>query len=450
MRPASGLFAVCALLAGCLVPGAALAAPTAGPGQWYISDYGIDRAWKTSTGKGVKVAVIDSGIKDSHEDLHDTVVAAKDFSGSGKDGRTPVGPEETIKHGTAVAGVIAGQGVGEGPRGVAPDAELLSASMWLGSGAPDGSSDSRTQAAQAVRWAVDKGARVINMSLGWDDPAWPESWDEAFGYAYSKDVLVVACVGNRSQGARRAWSPATVPGVIGVGGLGRDGRVDQASSAPGTSVDLMGPAQAIPVPFYQGGYAEAEGCSFAAPVVAGVAALIRSAHPDYSADQVSDVLLHSAAPVKGHKGRGTAAQPDPTVGFGRLDPLAALAASPAEHPRSAAEELAAWKTMHRRADTAPQNTAGASAPATTAAATDTPAQAQQGRPRAVLGPVVLASGIIAALVCACLGLIRVRRGSGAGAGQSARMAAEQGGIGAESPCGRPGDGPADSRTSEEL
>src|SRR5690625_5646495 len=73
----------------------------------------MDRLRKKTTGKGVKVAVIDSGVNTDHEDLEGVVSKAKDFSGLGKDGTTPIGGKTTIHHGTAVAGVIAGQGVGD-------------------------------------------------------------------------------------------------------------------------------------------------------------------------------------------------------------------------------------------------------------------------------------------------------------------------------------------------
>ncbi len=327
--------------------------PQAGPGQWYVEPYGLQKAWETTTGAGVTVAVIDSGIDDDHDDLRGTVTGAKDFSGVGTDGTTPVGPDATIHHGTAVAGVIAGQGEGVAPTGVAPDADLLSASMWLGSGLPEGAVSSRTQAAQALRWAVDSGADVVNMSLGWSDPAWSSDWDEAFAHAHENDVVVIACVGNRSQGATRAWAPSTVPGVVGVGGLSTDGTVYQPGSAPGTAVDLMGPAQDIPVPWYEGGVANAEGCSFAAPFVAGVAALVRSDRPDLSADQVVALLESTAKPVQGHTHTphpGDPQAPDPIVGHGRVDPVAALDAEvPASVP-SAATELQDWIRMHRRAD----------------------------------------------------------------------------------------------------
>lgn len=347
LRQVLGSLAILVLGGSLLSPGAPVhAAPKASPGQWFIESYGIDKAWERTTGKGVKVAIIDSGVKGDHENLTGKVVGAKDFSGSKTDGQTPVGPKDTVRHGTAVAGVIAGNGSNLGPRGVAPDAELLSASMWLGSGGPADAPSSRQQAADAIKWSVDNGAKVINMSLGWADPAWPEYWDEAFSYAYEKDAVIIACVGNASQGATRAWSPATVPGVVGVGGLKKDDSIDSESTAPGIAVDLMGPAQNIPVPYYEGGYAEAEGCSFAAPFVSGVATLIRSEHPEYSADQVVAAMTSTAKPVKGHDQEKPV---DPIVGHGRIDPVAALDAKPGKDVKSAKKELAEWVRMHRRA-----------------------------------------------------------------------------------------------------
>lgn len=356
----------------------ALAAPEPGPGQWYIKKYGIDDMWKKSTGKGVKVAVIDSGVNTKHEDLKGVVSKSKDFSGLDKDGKTPIGGKTTIHHGTAVSGVIAGQGQGAGPTGVAPDADILSASMWLGPDRPEESGSTREQADQAIRWAVDSGAEVINMSLGWDDPAWPQSWDESFAYAYEKDVVVVACVGNASQGATQAWSPSTVPGVVGVGGLGKDNKVLKESTAPGTAVDLMGPAEDIPIPYYSGGYAEGQGCSFASPIVSGMAALMRAEDPDLSADEVTAKLTSTAKPVPGHKGQSEKGEPDPIVGWGRIDPKAAMTAKVPKAVPSAADALADWVTMHRRAKA-------------DSAETGTAAPAEENNPKAVAPKDVVSS-----------------------------------------------------------
>ncbi|WP_193072658.1 MULTISPECIES: S8 family peptidase [unclassified Brevibacterium] len=379
---------VLGLLMGTTQP--AMAAPEAGPGQWFIKDYGIDDLWKKSTGKGVKVAVIDSGVNAKHDDLGGVVTKSKDFSGLDKDGRTPIGGKTTIHHGTAVAGVIAGQGKGAGPTGVAPDVDILSASMWLGPDRPKKSGSTREQADKAIRWAVDSGAKVINMSLGWDDPAWPSSWDKSFAYAYEKDVVIVACVGNASQGATQAWSPSTVPGVIGVGGLGKNNRVLSESTAPGTAVDLMGPAADIPIPYYSGGYAEGQGCSFASPIVSGVAALIRAEDPDLSADEVAAKLTSTAKPVPGHKGQSKKGKPDPIVGWGRLDPKAAMKSDVPKTVPSAADALADWVKMHRRGQSDP-------------AETDNAAPAEDNNPKAVAPKDVVSSQSTPQLGFAILG-----------------------------------------------
>ncbi|HLS33176.1 MAG TPA: S8 family serine peptidase, partial [Brevibacterium sp.] len=124
-------------------------APEPGPGQWFMDDYDIPELWETGRGDGVTVAVIDSGVSDEHENLTDRVTAARDFSGAGKDGTEPVGAESIIHHGTAVAGVVAGTGAGSGPVGVAPEARIASASVWLGGGAPEAAQSTRVQAEQA-------------------------------------------------------------------------------------------------------------------------------------------------------------------------------------------------------------------------------------------------------------------------------------------------------------
>ena len=422
--------------------------PEPGPGQWFMEDYDIPELWETTRGEGVTVAVIDSGVSDDHENLTGRVTESRDFSGAGKDGTEPVGAESIIHHGTAVAGVVAGSGAGSGPVGVAPEAEIASASVWLGGGAPSAAQSTRVQAEKALRWAVDSGASVINMSLGWDDPSWPQKWDDAFAYAYEHDAVVIACVGNRSQGATQAWSPATVPGVVGVGGLTQSGAVRDTSSAPGTAVDLMGPAEDIPVPYWDGGYGTADGCSFAAPVVSGIAALLRSAHPDWSADEVVAALHETAGPVADHEGLGSYEEPDPIVGYGRVDPAAALAWESDDEVPSASEQLSAWVEMHRRSEADPE---GAHAGGESSAAEDgaTPeADSTDGTvvaadvPRQVLGPAVLIGGgvIGAALLTAALVVgVRSRRAVREPAGGTDRTADDTARATAAPPAGGPAD-----------
>lgn len=325
--------------------------------EWWLGQYDVRQAWKVTKGRGVTVAVIDSGVDDKQPDLKGSVTAATDMSGLGADGTTPIGSSESLFHGTAVASVLAGHGHGKdgkaGVVGVAPRAKLLSASVWLGANMPSGASDQRAEVAKAVRWAVDKGASVINLSLGWNDPSWPTSWDSAFRYAAKHDVVVVACVGNRSQGATQAWSPSTIPGVIGVTGLRKNGTVSKAESAPGIAVDLAGPGENIPVSWYRGGYANAEGSSFATPVVAGAAALIRAAHPHMSAANVINRLYVTARPVKDHHGTTSAGRPDPLVGRGRVDVGAAVTKKIPSVTANPDGSLSQWITMHRRATGAP-------------------------------------------------------------------------------------------------
>ena len=162
--------------------------------EYWLTDYGFTAAWASTTGDGVLVSVIDSGIADVPE-LAGAVVGGADFSGQGSaDGRTPVGPSPN--HGTLVASVLAarGEGDGDGMIGTAPGAQLLSASISIDPDAPVPFDD---QIPQAVRWSVDQGATVINMSITRGSLSWPESWDDAFLYAAEHNVVIVAASGNR-------------------------------------------------------------------------------------------------------------------------------------------------------------------------------------------------------------------------------------------------------------
>src|SRR5690606_20725852 len=101
------------------------------------------------------------------------------------------------EHGTLVASILAGRGEGEGVGliGTAPEAKILTASVGFGT-----SVNVDQQIADAVVWAVDSGADIINLSLTRNHPDWPESWDRAFSYAFEHDVIIVAAAGNRGSG----------------------------------------------------------------------------------------------------------------------------------------------------------------------------------------------------------------------------------------------------------
>ena len=184
--------------------------------EYWLNDYGIRSAWSTTKGEGVTIAVIDTGIDGSHPDLAGAVSGGTDFSGQGAaNGQQPVGDPDDSSHGTMVASLLAGRGNGSaGIIGVAPEADLLSISIGVG----DPGADSDQQIADAVLWAVDHGADVINMSLTRNTPDWPRSWDDAFLYAMDNDVVVVAAAGNRGSGTKAVGAPATMPGVLTVAG----------------------------------------------------------------------------------------------------------------------------------------------------------------------------------------------------------------------------------------
>ena len=358
-RTASALLAM-TLAAGSLAAGLA-AAPAAHADSWrdkqyWLAESGITKAWEVSKGAGVKVAVIDSGVDAQHPDIKGAVTGGYDASGSGSpDGLKSIGGKP--EHGTLVATMLAGRGhqpadakvtpspgaavVGpDGIVGVAPEAQILSVSTWLGSANPAGKSD-QDQIPEAVRWAVDNGAKVINISLGSTNPQWPQSWDAAFLYAEQKDVVIVAAAGNRVGGNIQVGAPATIPGVLTVAGLDRKGVASIDSSSQGISIGVAAPAENLLGGLPGGGYAEWAGTSGATPIVAGVAALIRSKWPEMSAKQVINRIVTTAKDA-GAQGK------DPLYGFGVLNAEAALKDPVPEAASNPLGSISDWIRVHRR------------------------------------------------------------------------------------------------------
>lgn len=351
-----------AVLASLMLAGPAQADSTRDKEYW-LDSYGIRAAWDESQGEGVKVAVIDSGVDGTHPDLKGVVVGGTDASGSGDpDGQRGIG--QTPEHGTLVATLLAGRGhapdkdekddkkkdkepkdkgIGagtDGVIGVAPKAQILTASTWLGTPNPSGVGVDE-QIPAAVRWAVDNGAQVINMSLTSSSTSWPESWDAAFLYAEQHDVVVVAAAGNRAGGTEQSGAPATIPGVLTVAGLNRDGEASQEASAQSIVIGVAAPAENLVGGLPGGLYADWSGTSGATPLVSGVAALIRSKYPDMSAAQVINRIISTAkdSGVPGH---------DPIYGYGVLNAEAALNAEVPEVAANPLGSIAQWITVHRR------------------------------------------------------------------------------------------------------
>ncbi|MGK5630196.1 type VII secretion-associated serine protease mycosin [Streptomyces sp. URMC 123] len=291
--------------------------------EWALDALRVSEAWKTTKGKGVTVAVLDTGVDDQHPDLTGQVLPGRDLVGFGA-GR---GDRPWARHGTAMAGIIAGHGHGpggtDGVLGVAPEAKILPVRVILEESDPDRSRARGLRGgalADGIRWAADNGADVINLSLGDDSrSAHPEpAEDAAVRYALAKGSVVVASAGNGGQDGDRASYPAAYPGVIAVTAVDRNGRRAPFSTrrwyatvcAPGVDVVIADPDRR---------YYEGWGTSAAAAFVSGAVALVRSAHPGLAPAQIKSLLTRTArnAPAGGR---------DDELGAGTVDPAAAIAA----------------------------------------------------------------------------------------------------------------------------
>lgn len=321
--------------------------------QYWLDDYGIRAAWATTRGEGVTIAVIDTGIDSGVRELRGAVTDGADFSGLGAaNGQKPVGSSGS-EHGTMVASLAAGRGTGTGSGviGSAPGASLLSLSIGFG----QGTRDSDTQIAEAVRWAVDHGADVINMSLTRNTLDWPESWDDAFLYAMEHDVVVVAAAGNRGSGTVEVGAPATMPGVLTVSGVDRNGSASFDASSQGITIGVAAPSEELVGVIPGGQYVTWSGTSGATPIVAGVVALVRAAHPDLDAANVVNRIIRTA------RDRGPAGA-DFTYGYGLVDARAAVEADVPLVEENPAGDLAEWIRLNRRAAATPVPTAIAAPP----------------------------------------------------------------------------------------
>lgn len=312
--------------------------------EYWLDGAGIREAWRVTRGKGVTIAVIDTGIGQPPVTFDGAVVDGTDVSGSGTpDGRTPVGPVDS-NHGSWVASLAAGRGNpdGTGMIGVAPEANLLSVSLGFGASA---SVPFAEQVAEAMRWSVDHGADIINLSFTTNTLDWDESWDEAFLYAFEHDVVVVVAAGNRGSGTSMVGAPATIPGVLTVGGVDQTGTASRDASTQGITIGISAPSESLLGMSADGTVVSWDGTSGAAPIVAGAAALVRAAHPELDAANVINRIIKTAIEVPG------ARQPqDPLYGYGLLDAHAAVTASVPSVTANPMGDLEDWIRVHRRAE----------------------------------------------------------------------------------------------------
>ncbi|WP_110588630.1 S8 family peptidase [Microbacterium suaedae] len=316
--------------------------------EYWLEQYGIADAWETTRGEGTTIAVVDSGVASDIEGLDEAVVGGTDVSGVGSpDGRTPLGSNvHTRSHGTWVASLAAARGTeeDEGMIGVAPEADILSVSLGFGSISEVSFSE---QVAEAIRWSVDNGADIINLSFTTNQTAWDESWDDAFLYAFEHDVVVVVAAGNRGSGTEHVGAPATVPGVLVVGGVDRRGFASYEASTQGITIDVSAPSEDLLGISPAGTIDPVEGTSGAAPLVAGIAALVRSEFPDLGAGDVINRIVQTAVPSPRQDG-----EHDPIYGYGLVDAEQAVTAGIPRVDDDPAAELRDWIRINRSADSA--------------------------------------------------------------------------------------------------
>ncbi|MGF1241553.1 S8 family serine peptidase [Streptomyces sp. 2-6] len=280
--------------------------------QWYLQPMQAEKMWKISTGKGVKVAVIDGGVNPDTPSLEGQVLADE----------TPKSvayqaTEDYDGHGTTMAELIAGTGAGGGLKGLAPGAKIVPYRVALDSSPKEG--DKKVpEDWQAIRAAADTDAKIISMSIG---GLYDPKEEEAIEYAASKGKLMIAAVGNAGRGKGDIDYPAAANYVIGVSSMDASGTVSKFSSH-GNYVDLTAPGEGIP------GWCDAtfrsycddyNGTSPATAIAAASAALIWSAHPDWTVNQVTRALIDTA-------GRSWPKNdPSQYLGYGAIRPKNVLA-----------------------------------------------------------------------------------------------------------------------------
>ena len=282
--------------------------------QWHLDAMHAEDMWRTSTGKGITVALIDTGVDKSNPDLEGQVLDGKDFAPA-----SHAGDENTDDngHGTGMAGLIAGTGAyagGKGAFGLAPGVKILPVRM---PGAEDVSPFAVSgYFSKGIRYAADSGARIINISMGGGSNA--RELTEAVRYALGKGSLVFAAVGNDAEKQHEVEYPAATPGVVGVAAVGKD--LKRASfSQYGPQVDIAAPGvDMVHACGGKTGLCRTEGTSDATALASASAALVWSSHPTWTNNQVLRVMLNTlGAPTDG-------AKRNDSIGYGIVRPRVAL------------------------------------------------------------------------------------------------------------------------------
>jgi hypothetical protein len=304
---------------------------------WVLNELNVQPAWTVTQGKGVVVAVIDSGVDPNVTDLAGNVLTGPNLSGV----RTSPSSPNWGVHGTWMASLVAGHGNGPGDTsgiiGTAPESKVLSIRVITDSGDPHDTAYEREPAAagqselaEAITYAVAHHVQVISMSLGYSQQSRPVR--AALQDAYEHNVVVVASAGNAgntggppgpdgTQSASPYSFPADYPGVLGVAAVNNAGQVASFSSQ-NLSVQVAAPGYKVPAQGRDGQYWYVSGTSPACALTAGVVALIKSVYPHLTDSQVISAITSSTTPSTRPPGGY-----DDQIGFGVVNAAGALTAA---------------------------------------------------------------------------------------------------------------------------
>ncbi|GAA1890666.1 S8 family serine peptidase [Streptantibioticus ferralitis] len=270
--------------------------------QWYLDRMQADSMWKVSQGQGVTVAVIDGEIDGSRPELRGQLLPSADLN----KGKAPAGSDDS--HGTEMAALIAGTGADGGIQGLAPRAKILPLKYYFGG----------EVISKYIRYAVDHGARIINMSFGSILKGESPDMRSAVNYANSKGVLMFAATGNDGDKANLLTAPASMYGVVAVGAVDKNLTVTKWSTH-GPQVALAAPGDDIPMHCPNStGLCSSWGTSQATAIASASAALVWSAHPDWTGDQVLRALIETAGKPQDGK------VPSEYLGYGIVRPRMVL------------------------------------------------------------------------------------------------------------------------------
>ena len=285
--------------------------------EWWLSAmHAPDVMWPISTGKGIIIAEIDSGVEASHADLVGQVLPGENFSG------LKGGADADIDgHGTAIASLIVGTGKGWGGRGMyglSPGVKVLPLRV-----SPTGANEAvfaasfASQVSLALRFAADSDAQIINISMAQVENE--STVESAIDYALAKGKLIIAGAGNDGGNGDPMEYPAAFPGVVAIGETDSAGAV-ASESEHGSQISFTAPgANMYGACISPSGYCTGHGTSDSTAIASASAALIWSVHPTWTADQIIRVMMNTA-----NRGTDKFGQQDPYFGYGALRPRIAL------------------------------------------------------------------------------------------------------------------------------